>query len=1166
MGDKAPDTIPIANTTKHVARGNGWCFYQAVLESAEGAPGKSDDDSLTLATVLVGVLGDAANQTLTLGGRSLGAMLNDLSNGNIDDYLSKLRTSRNGNVNEGPEEWADGALMSAAYTIHTKRVVNIYATGDPYTLRTSSSQLLMADGTPYVANGGGPINLLYTETKDAADHKAGHFDWFTIQPPTAPPTALTTAPSIATNMTSRVRGAAKAAIADAKLRLKTGSANEIIIAGERVRLNGDANYVRHSDVAPITFYIENPGANTIKVMQKIFTGMPEFDEENPLPPCNGDEAGILRSALERRRDILFEEIEEKRRSSKGIKMDALVRHHQKLEAMLDALDTASGCNPYGEVPPDAITVQQQQRLEALTRQFAFLVLQGIDPIDISGDATLLAKSGNAKALVEMLEINTVTETELTRYLNMRKTIPIIIMNILDKSGTGRAAFQAVIDAMVIEQQNQLVLRIVQIIKESDIGHIYTGAEIERNVNGQPHPADKIAMIVEWLVQSYVDSNGRAEEAEGRVEGLRTRVGELERENRGLREEQDRLIAARDAALRAQAAAEAATVRVESERDEARRDILAKNVQITDMAARLEQAADEIERLKAELAEQRAKVAAADALQATLDGVRRELAEAISERDRLAAEVAALRSRAEAAEAALAAASGRVTAAEAALTAYRETAPVNTGADRIAALEAELAAAQAAKAAAEAAAARCAEALRAAEDRAAAAEQSGRDANARATTAGQELARVKAEFAAAKRKFEDAQKALRDAAADLEEMRAYIAKLQAQIAALTADKNNTAADAANKSGTVALAAAAIADARAALAAKQAELDALRARCAEQGQRMGDLEAAAAKARRDLEAERRKSADLLAYLASLSTAIQNGTDLPDYGAAYDRTAIADLHQKIAGLKGKADPSKYLCLVAYYVKFFMTLLFNQPGGKLAYDSILIYLEKTVFGKSIRMVETPECEGYLTGLQAAMDGGREINTPLTDRNLLQILRNVFGEDGYVYKCIALYVVTSQLYLAKLGTIPHCRIAPIITDPKNNMPRGGGTAAATAPASAGQVAARYPSYVPAPAPAPAKEPPDEYKAPHKIAYAADAITEPQAAGALAALRAHQKRTKQEAVRGVILKPDRSNMNTLDQYCSYGSAKHPLTRYPKPNEEGICAPYYKEILNTPRIK
>ena len=62
MGDKAPDTIPIANTTKHVARGNGWCFYQAVLESAEGAPGKSDDESLALATVLVGVLGELCTQ------------------------------------------------------------------------------------------------------------------------------------------------------------------------------------------------------------------------------------------------------------------------------------------------------------------------------------------------------------------------------------------------------------------------------------------------------------------------------------------------------------------------------------------------------------------------------------------------------------------------------------------------------------------------------------------------------------------------------------------------------------------------------------------------------------------------------------------------------------------------------------------------------------------------------------------------------------------------------------------------------------------------------------------------------------------------------------------------------------------------------------------------
>ena len=133
MGDTAPDTIPIANIDKHDVRGNGWCFYQAVLEAAANATGKTDDESHALAQQLVGVLRDPAHKDIQIGGRHLKDLLNDMSGGNLDTYLTKLVTPRTaGNLSDGPQEWAEGVLMSTAYTIQTLSLIHISEPTRPY--------------------------------------------------------------------------------------------------------------------------------------------------------------------------------------------------------------------------------------------------------------------------------------------------------------------------------------------------------------------------------------------------------------------------------------------------------------------------------------------------------------------------------------------------------------------------------------------------------------------------------------------------------------------------------------------------------------------------------------------------------------------------------------------------------------------------------------------------------------------------------------------------------------------------------------------------------------------------------------------------------------------------------------------------------------------------
>jgi len=1049
MGE--PATIPVANTDIHRVRGNGWCFYQAALESAEGVTGKTDADSLALAKQLVGVLKDPKNGNKTLGGRVLTQYLMDISAGNLEAYLTKLETPRNEkDLNEGPQEWADGTLMSLAYTVQNRRVVNIYQeVSGNYTLRSSTKEIEGVDLT-----GGDPLSLVFSESVDGAGNKAGHFDWFStrLAAVAEPPTPLT-------GLSNRIQGAAKSAIADAKLRLKTGSANEIVIAGERVRLDNTGNHVRHPDLAPISFYMSEPSENVVKVLRDIFTGAPEFDEENPLPPCNGDHAAILKNALEYRMEKLSEEIGAKRLTN-NVKAKEHIRHYKKLEVMIDSLETATGCNKYGELKQEAITAKQAKRIEDLTRQFAFLVLQGIDPIDLKGRDALLKKSGNAKALIQLLDVNEVTDDEFTIYLNLRKTIPIFILNILDKSGAGRESFNTLIAQMVLDEQNTLVQRIIEILRG---GELQTD-DLIVNINRLDNPSEKILRIVEWLVGKYVECNEAAEEAQGRIRGLTGEIAGLRQNIETLTAENERIVQARDAALVAQREAEAAKDRAEGERDRALRDLQQLQRDAAEYVIKIQDLEEKFTRLTQELETARAKVREADGLQARLDAVNAELARLQDENRRLSAQVDALRRQMVAAENAAGEAGARAATAEAALAAYQRDNPGGDS-DELARLQGELASARAAEESARAAAAEAIADLRRVEAERDAAKAATVEANRRANTATEKIAALEAEIAGLRQARAQDAANLAAASEDVRRLKAAIAEISgrdgADIGRLTEENMGVKGEIAELRRQVGPYQTQIEDLRAQLRAKSAELEDLRRSCGEKDFRISQLEVENRRIREELEAERARSTRLLAYLTELSTAITRGGPIPALPA--DIPDIGGLITKIGELRKNADPSKYLCLLSYYVKFFMTLLFNQPGGKAAYNALKEHIGPSI-SSGLGIIDEVKCYEFLEALKPTLDGAQGNAINIRNTVLNTIVQKVFGDATDQYRSIAAFVVASQLYLSTLyglKRLPGCRVAPVILDPIGNLPRGEGVPfVAPTPAPA-------PARAPAPAPAP---------------------------------------------------------------------------------------------------
>jgi predicted nucleic acid-binding Zn-ribbon protein len=420
----------------------------------------------------------------------------------------------------------------------------------------------------------------------------------------------------------------------------------------------------------------------------------------------------------------------------------------------------------------------------------------------------------------------------------------------------------------------------------------------------------------------------------------------------------------------------------------------------------------------------------------------------------------------AAENAAGEAGARAATAEAALAAYQRDNPGGDG-DELARLQGELAAARAAEESARAAAAEAIADLRRVEAERDAAKAATAEANRRANTATEKIAALEAEIAGLRQARADDNAKLAAASDDVKRLKATIAEITgrdgADIGKLTEENRGLKGEIAELRGQVGPYQTQIEDLRAQLRAKTAELEDLRRSCGEKDFRISQLEVENRRIREELEAERARSTRLLAYLTELSTAITRGGPIPALPA--DVPDIGDLIIKIGELRTNADPSKYLCLLSYYVKFFMTLLFNQPGGKAAYNALKDYIGPSI-SSGLGIIDEAKCYTFLESLKRTFDGAQG-GIDLINSGLDIILQKVFGEANDLYRSVAAFVVASQLYLSRLyglKRLPGCRVAPIILDPIGNLPRGEGVPT-TAPVAA-----------PAPAPAPARAPTTTYE------------------------------------------------------------------------------------------
>ena len=982
------------------------------------------------------------------------------------------------------------------------------------------------------------------------------------------------------------------AIASAKRALLSGSVNEIIIAGERVNVTDTSpdSVKSHSDIAPISYYLDDATPGKIQTMEEIFSGSIEFSEENPVPPCKSEDRILLINALNKRLRLLSDELEI-RRTKNSIVTRALVQHHRKLETMISALKDSSECNQYDGVVSDFIRVEHDKAIEKLVLQFAFLVLQGTDPVDLDGHPGIKAKAGNAKELVKILSVNPITDTEIEIYKGLRKNvIPDIILKILNKDGSGIDSLQPMIDAAAAEKLAQLVLVIIDIINENEALNDVFAIDRARILSNSD-PGTQITEIVRWLVAKYLKIQAEAAGCAERVNRLGEEVGRLQASMDTLKHDADRLKRERDAAVH-----KVTLITTELATTKAENDALKAAAETTRLA--LEENATEISRLKALIERHADELAAARAVAAKAGDSARTL-------HNVEAQLAALKAE----NAVIGPLKAKLAAAEARVAELEAEAGAAPGPDRSAELAGELAAARAEAASARTAAEDAARGESAAKDRAAAAEADSRNAK-------DELSKLRGELAERDRARTEMDARLAAAAADVAKLKGQLQAAQAAhgsaLAGISADAQNKGAAAAAAGEAAAAAAAAMRDARAALAAKTAELDRLSAERAANMTELEDLRRRVLTAEGNLAAEKAASKEMHDYLVKLSTAITNGDKIPV--APLGIPSLPELVRNITTMQEKASSNQ--CFLAYYVKFFMKLIFGQPGGRDAYNAVKGDL--TALKGTSSNYETLT---YIT--RSFNDPSIRLDTFVPNTAVTRIMGAVFGPDAVdprdtavptrrernQYDMIMLFIVASQLYLVEIqGSIKGCRVPdevlnpvlggplpppaysppaytpPAYTSPAYTSPAApepiypsraqSPSPASPSPASPSPASARAfnvededkplytpPSPIRAPTPSPSTLYPPS-PTPRGTGYAPDAHTKEQADLALRSIQGIIKTASGGGGRAPKpLSPQekstyRSDSKILIDYCSYGDAKHPLSRYPSP-DSGVCQAYSK---------
>lgn len=452
--------------------------------------------------------------------------------------------------------------------------------------------------------------------------------------------------------------ATKDAMRKARAAARSGSANEIKIFNEQVRILNEDSFVPDKFYDRVSFRLKYVPRTDVEagllddyqsVFLKFFSLGSTFRVDHPVPPCNGKERDILLKGLERRMQTLFHEI---RTNEVRLRMtehdDAKHRAHLELFEHLRVLHDRLYRNEGGEcmdleengMPKGSLTqvdAEQQERFQNLVRQLAFLFLL----MDYKDPAYIKRAGKDPNKILNDLEKNGLTSGEMDDFLNkvnkdLPGGIPQNIGELLDQNN-----IQPNLLGKMTESQLQAVWVVIKQKVEEWQGppeakaKIVTMVEEVEKYNAQ----EKILRAFSLVIELLNDMKRILDEKETEIAGLRAElvvkqelIIKLEGEKAACSQQ---LVEAGQKFTEEQAkVAEAAGKAAESDSN-----LGAAQAEINELKRKLAEIED---RIGAELAQKTALTARITALEAELEGLRTQNAE-------LSGQVATMREQLEEAE-------------------------------------------------------------------------------------------------------------------------------------------------------------------------------------------------------------------------------------------------------------------------------------------------------------------------------------------------------------------------------------------------------------------------------------------------------------------------------------------------------------------------------------
>lgn len=302
--------------------------------------------------------------------------------------------------------------------------------------------------------------------------------------------------------------------------------DEIIVVGERVILTENEisrQPDEHSKSGGVFFSLSYfPDEASLPrillaktVFSKVFGPGSTFSVENPVPPCEVSEYNLLKEGLENRLNSLRKGLpstfrddvvpmEVRNDFDKAMKFSSIIKAiesntslctNYELNLMSNKVSTVKG---YGKT----LTPIDNERVENLLRQFSFILLQSMHPLD--GYQT--EQSINPNYFIAQLETQQISKDDMDAYLaeyaQSSVEVPQLIVHALEATNSQDNVYSTMLESELVNLISYLKKSIIDNLADPTLKNKF-GVFV--NSINEVSVKEQMIKIIKWLINEYKDN-------------------------------------------------------------------------------------------------------------------------------------------------------------------------------------------------------------------------------------------------------------------------------------------------------------------------------------------------------------------------------------------------------------------------------------------------------------------------------------------------------------------------------------------------------------------------------------------------------------------------------------------------------------------------------------